>query len=99
VWEFSKGLDELAKDGSELTVGPDRRVYLLSQESATLIRLEGRLDARESQVREDACWKLPNGIKHAEGLIIDAEMHPWVAVDNKVNAGSNLFRLSTITSP
>jgi hypothetical protein len=99
AWEFSDRLAELARDASEITLGPDGRVYLLSQESSILIRLEKALKPDEDKVNvdRDAYWKLPAGIEKAEGLIIDAEMHPWIGIDIKQKDKSNLFRLSPLS--
>jgi uncharacterized protein YjiK len=99
VWEFSKSLAALAKDASDMTVGPDGRIYMLSDESAVLIRLEGHLKADEAKVRESAFWKLPGEIVKPEGLVIDKAMRPWVAVDRKQTDRPNLFRLMPIESP
>jgi hypothetical protein len=100
AWEFSDRLGELARDASEITLGPDGRVYLLSQESSTLIRLEKVLKPNEDKITvdHDAYWKLPRGIEKAEGLVIDAEMHPWIGIDIKQKDKTNLFRLSPIES-
>jgi len=98
VWEFSERLRELAKDASEIALGPDGRVYLLSQESSTLIRLEKTLKPDEGKigVSHGAYWHLPAGIDKAEGLVIDDEMHPWVGIDIGQMSKPNLFRLSPI---
>jgi hypothetical protein len=75
-------------------------VYLLSQESSTLIRLEKVLKPNEDKINvdHDVYWKLPRGIEKAEGLVIDAEMHPWIGIDIKQKDKTNLFRLSPIES-
>ncbi|MDD5579890.1 MAG: SdiA-regulated domain-containing protein [Methylobacter sp.] len=99
VWEFAESLSKLAKDGSDITLGPDGRVYLLSDESALLIRLEGKLKPEEVKVRESAYWKLPKEIVKPEGLAIDQELRPWVVVDQKRENRPSLFRLSPITAP
>jgi len=96
TWEFSKSLADLAKDASDITVGPDQHVYILSDESAVLIRLEEFLKPDEAEVHESAHWKLPKQIEHAEGLVIDNEMHPWVGCDIKQNDRPNLFHLTPI---
>ena len=44
----------------------------------------------------DAYWKLPADLKKAEGLIIDADMRPWISIDIKQKDKPNLFRLSPI---
>ena len=98
TWEFSGHLRELAMDASEITLGPDGSVYLLSQESATLIRLQKILKPDEDKVSLDrgAYWKLPAGLEKAEGLVIDGNMHPWIGIDIKQTSKLNLFRLSPI---
>lgn len=98
AWEFSKSLRGLASDASEITLGPDGRIYLLSQESSTLIRLQKILKTDEDKagLDQDAYWNLPAGLEKAEGLIIDDDMHPWVGIDIKQASKHNLFRLSPI---
>jgi hypothetical protein len=98
TWEFSERLQELARDASEIALGPDGRVYLLSEESATLIRLEKTLKPGESKVglERGAYWRLPRGMDKAEGLVIDDSMHPWIGIDIKQANRPNLFRLSPI---
>jgi uncharacterized protein YjiK len=99
VWRFSDLLASMAKDASDLTVGPDGRVYLLSDESAIVIRLEQRLKPEQERVHASAAWKLPAEIVKPEGLVIDKAMHPWVAVDSKDKDRPNLFRMMPIASP
>lgn len=101
TWKFSGRLDELAPDASEITLGPDGYVYLLSQKSATLIRLQKVLKPDEDKVSLDrgAYWKLPAGLEKAEGLVIDGDMHPWIGIDIKQPSKFNLFRLSPINVP
>ncbi|MEO7560091.1 MAG: hypothetical protein ABIT23_07560 [Nitrosospira sp.] len=98
TWEFSEHLRELATDASEIALGPDGSVYLLSQESATLIRLQKILKPDEDKVSLDrgAYWNLPAGLEKAEGLAIDDDMHPWIGIDIKQASKPNLFRLSPI---
>lgn len=99
AWAFSKHLAALAKDASDLAVGPNGRLYMLSDQSAIVIRLEGRLKPEQAEVHASAAWKLPAEIVKPEGLVIDKEMHPWVAVDHKEEDQPNLFRLIRIESP
>lgn len=96
-WAFAKGLKALAKDASELALGPDGRLYLLSQDSGTLVRLEASLAPEENKVRETAHWRLPRELDKAEGLVLDDTLHPWVAIDSKGKRDRpNLFRLSPL---
>ena len=99
AWEFSDRLHELAPDASEITLAPDGRVYLLSQEGAMLIRLEKTLKPDENKVgmEHGAYWRLPDGMDKAEGLVIDDGMHPWVGIDIKQTNRLNLFRLSPLS--
>ena len=106
AWAFSERLQELAKDASEITVGPDGRVYLLSQESSTMIRLEKSLRpdkdrvgvGHKSEGSHGEYWLLPKGLEKAEGLVIDDEMRPWIGIDIKEMNKPNLFRLSPINA-
>ncbi|ARO87914.2 hypothetical protein EBAPG3_009110 [Nitrosospira lacus] len=100
MWEFSNHLRELATDASEITLGPDGGIYLLSQESSTLIRLQPILKPSENKVGLDrgTYWKLPPGLEKAEGLVIDSDMHPWIGIDIKQAGKPNLFRLSPLDS-
>lgn len=93
IWEFSKNLVALAKDASDITVGPDQRIYILSDENNVLIRLEEFLKPDEAKVHASEYWKLPKQIEHAEGLVIDNEMHPWVSCDIKKKDRPNIFHL------
>ena len=98
TWEFSDRLRELATDASEITLGPDGHVYLLSQQSLVLVRLEKVLEPDEDKVNvdNDAWWTLPKGIGKAEGLVIDGESRPWIGIDIKQKGRPNLFRLSPL---
>ncbi len=98
TWKFSTRLSDLAKDASEITLGPDGYVYLLSQEGSALIRLERMLKPDENKVGVDhgAYWNLPAGLEKAEGLVIDPHMRPWIGIDIKQTHKPNLFRLSPI---
>lgn len=98
VWQFDDSLQELARDASEMTVGPDERLYMLSQQSAMLIRLERSLKPEEDKVHASAHWRLPQELETAEGLVIDREMSPWVAIDIAHKNAPNLFRLTPIES-
>lgn len=102
AWTFSDRLNELAKDASEIALGPDGRVYLLSQESAVIVRLERNLKPTEKKVTADegAYWRLPSGtpaMGKAEGLVIDRHMRPWIGSDIKQRGKPNLFQMSPLT--
>lgn len=96
TWRLSKSLRAIAADGSELALGGDRRLYMLSQESGTLIRLPESLTPAVSEVGFDDYWRLPEGMDKAEGLLVDAQRQPWVALDRKGKDKPNLFRLSRL---
>jgi hypothetical protein len=99
VWDFAESLSAIAADASEISVGPDGRLYMLSQQDARLIRLERNLRPDEDKVRATAWWHLPEQLDGAEGLVIDNELHPWVAIDVHSMHRPNLFRLSRIDPP
>lgn len=99
TWRFSANLAAIAPDASDLNIGPDGRLYMLSQEGGTLIRLERSLRADQDKVHGSDWWRLPEQFENAEGLAIDDEFHPWVAVDIQGTDQSNLFRLTPIDAP
>ncbi len=96
AWRFSDALQAFVTDGSELAVGPDHRLYLLSDESRMLVRLQRELRPGVHEVNADTCWRVPKELAHPEGLVIDAEMRPWIAVDEKKTSRPNVFRMRAI---
>lgn len=97
-WEIGKSSSDLARDGSELAVGPDGRLYLLSDQSRTLSLLEADLRPDEDRFKFDVTWRLPKGLDKPEGLAILPDGRPVVAVDGREGSDA-VFVLSKLTRP
>jgi hypothetical protein len=93
-WGWATETAELFTDVSELVVGPDDFLYILSAETGRLGRLEGKLRPDEANAKVKVCWRLPSGIKNAEGLVFFGR-HPVVGNDERIG-GNNLFILESL---
>jgi hypothetical protein len=91
VWTPSVKLQANCEDFSDLEVGPDRRLYLLSDKSQSIARV-GDLAVGDSVARADEVWKLPLLDGKPEGLALTRNGRAIVALDTKV-ARENLVLL------
>jgi hypothetical protein len=87
----SKKLEANCADFSDLEVGPDRRLYLLSDKSQSIARL-GDLVPGDPVARADEVWKLPRLDGKPEGLALTRNGRAIVALDTK-QARDNLVLL------
>jgi hypothetical protein len=91
TWMPDRELLEACADFSDLEVGPDGRLYLLSDKSQSLVRLAPLLP-EGGRARADRVWKLPELDGKPEGLAITRNGRAIVALDTK-RAGHNLVLL------
>jgi len=91
VWMPSVKLQAACGDFSDLEIGPDRRLYLLSDRSATIVRV-GPLVVGDSVARADEVWRLPVLDGKPEGLALTRNGRAMVALDTK-KAKENLVLL------
>ena len=91
VWMPSVKLQNASEDFSDLEVGPDRRLYLLSDKSASIVRV-GHLEAGDAVARAEEVWELPVLEGKPEGLALTRNGRAMVALDTKV-AKQNLVLL------
>lgn len=91
VWMPSVKLQANCEDFSDLEVGPDRRLYLLSDKSQAIARV-GELVVGDDVARADEVWKLPLLDGKPEGLALTRNGRAIVALDTKV-ARDNLVLL------
>jgi hypothetical protein len=91
VWMPSVKLAANCEDFSDLEVGPDRRLYLLSDKSQTIARV-GELVVGDETARADEVWKLPLLDGKPEGLALTRTGRAIVALDTK-EATENLVLL------
>jgi uncharacterized protein YjiK len=92
AWDL--GGEALARVGdlSDVTIGPDGRVYLLSDESRCIARLQDRVPPESGTVEVDRIWGLPDRLHQPEGIVITASWEVLVATDHKERR-ENLFLL------
>jgi hypothetical protein len=97
VWMPTKALAEACDDFSDLEIGPDGRLYLLSDKSATIARLD---DLRPDEGSADctATWRLDDLDGKPEGLAFDSTGRAVVALDKR-KARNNLVLLEPAIAP
>jgi hypothetical protein len=91
-WDLGGAAMERIGDLSDVTVGPDGRIYLLSDQSRCIARLQAALDPEERLVEVDRIWGLPDRLVQPEGLVVTADREVLVATDHE-EPRENLFLL------
>jgi hypothetical protein len=91
VWWPDKKLKKACDDFSDLEIGPDGRLYLLSDKSATIVRLDD-LPAEGGDASHTAAWRLDDLGAKPEGLAFSPRGCAIVALDKR-KARNNLMRL------
>ena len=91
TWIPSNELLEACADFSDLEVGPDRRIYLLSDKSASIVRLP-ELVPGAARVDAEQAWSLRDVEGKPEGLTFTRHGRAIVALDTR-RAKNNLIIL------
>ncbi len=91
AWMPTAKLLRACEDFSDLEVGPDRRLYLLSDKSATIARI-ATLSPDDDRARAEEVWELPTLDGKPEGLALTRNGRAIVALDTK-KAKENLVLL------
>ncbi len=91
TWWPDKTLAKACADFSDLEVGPDGRLYLLSDKSASIARLDD-LTPGGGTVSPSASWRLRDLGGKPEGLAFTADGRAIVALDTR-KARHNLVLL------
>jgi uncharacterized protein YjiK len=92
AWDLGGEAMERIGDLSDVTVGPDGRIYVLSDESRCIARLQATLDPEDRLIEVDRIWGLPERLHQPEGLVITGDWEVLVAVDHP-EPRQNLFQL------
>jgi uncharacterized protein YjiK len=92
AWDLGGEALERVGDLSDVTVGPDGRVYLLSDESRCIARLQPAVPPESGTVAVDRIWELPDRLHQPEGLVITPGWDVLVATDH-AEQRDNLFLL------
>jgi uncharacterized protein YjiK len=85
VWRVPHDARHILKDLSDVALGPDGRLYVLSDESRLLADIGTRLDTRADTLRPRRHWDLPHAMEHCEGLAF-AGASPIIVTDRKNDA-------------
>jgi hypothetical protein len=97
VWFPDETLAKTCADFSDLEIGPDGRLYLLSDQSATIARLDD-LPPGGGMATVMAAWQLDELDGKPEGLAFTAEGRAIVALDTR-KARHNLVLLEPSIAP
>ncbi|CAN5303302.1 hypothetical protein BH20ACT22_BH20ACT22_08770 [soil metagenome] len=95
IWRLSSSAGDAIKDISDIAVGPDEGLYLLSDESACIAQLERTLDPAQEHLEVASLWNLPSELEQPEGLVVTEDRTPLVAIDTGERK-KNLFVLSSL---
>jgi hypothetical protein len=82
IWHPDKALTKTCADFSDLEIGPDGYLYLLSDKSSTIARLDDLPPGGGTAALRDA-WKLGNLDGKPEGLAFTAEGRAIVGLDTR----------------
>jgi hypothetical protein len=97
VWWPDKALAKACADFSDLEIGPDGRLYLLSDQSASIARLDD-LEAGGGDASLTASWRIRGLDGKPEGLAFNAAGRVIVALDTR-KARHNLALLEPGIAP
>lgn len=95
TWRLDAGAVERCPDISDAAIGPDGRLYLLSDKGSAIVRMPDVLDPQGGEVGVIDIWQLSGHPEKAEGLAILADGTPLVALDTK-SPRRNLLRLQRL---
>lgn len=87
TWMPSKALLQGCADFSDLEIGPDRRLYVLSDKSGSIARLPD-LTPRGGRVAAEQTWRLSGIDGKPEGLAFTRQGHAIVALDTPRQANN-----------
>jgi uncharacterized protein YjiK len=92
AWDLGgEALDRIG-DLSDVAIGPDGRVYILSDQSRCIARLQETVPPESGTVEVDRIWDLPERLHQPEGLVITGGWDVLVATDHD-ELRDNLFLL------
>jgi hypothetical protein len=97
VWQPDKKLSKACKDFSDIDVGPDGCLYLLSDQSASIARIDDLL-AGGGQAGVTQVWRLPDVDGKPEGLSFAGDGSAIVALDRSKPTNNLLLLEPTIAA-
>ena len=95
TWWLGEELSEWLPDVSDATIGPDGRLYLVSDQGGAIARLPDSLDPAGGTIEATALWRIAGHPQNAEGLAILNDGTALVGLDTK-SPKKNLLRLEPL---
>lgn len=95
TWWLGEDTVAALPDISDVTAGPDGRLYVLSDQGSAIGRLPAVLPPGSDSVDVDAVWRIAGKPAKAEGLVILPDGTPLVGLDTK-SPRRNLLRLEPL---
>lgn len=95
TWWLGERTQKDLGDISDATMGPDGRMYLLSDQGAAIARMPDVLDPEGGTVDPVGVWRIAGAPENPEGLVILADGTPLIGLDTK-SPRRNLLRLEPV---
>lgn len=96
TWELIKSHETLLEDSSGLNVDKKGVLYLLGDQRNMIAKIGKKLEVQSKGLRFEKVWSLPSVLKQPEGMVVDDENRPILAIDTKNTTKPNLFLLSPL---
>jgi hypothetical protein len=95
TWWLGEQMQKQLPDVSDATVGPDGRLYVLSDQGCAVARLPDLLDPKGGTLEPAAVWRIAGSPDNPEGLVILSDGTVLVGLDTKTPK-RNLLRLERL---
>ena len=95
TWWLADRMQKEMPDISGAAIGPDGRMYLVSDQGSAIARMPDVLDPSGGTVEATAIWRIAGSPETAEGVVILADGTTLVGLDTKAQRG-NLLRLEPL---
>jgi hypothetical protein len=95
TWWLGEEMQKHLPDISDATVGPDGRLYVLSDKGSAIARLPDLLDPQGGTIEADVVWRIAGGPDKAEALVILSDGTALIGLDTKAPR-RNLLRLAPL---
>jgi uncharacterized protein YjiK len=95
VWDLGTKSQPHLSDASDLAIGPNGKLFALSDSAGRIVALENVLKPSEDKFKVKEAWILPKKVEKAEGLAFSAAFEPIVVSDIS-GQDKNLFVLTSL---
>ncbi len=94
-WELKSDAAKVVADISDLATDATGQLYVLSDQSRVIARIERELISDEGKIDLKAVYELPKAVDKPEGLLLVGGA-PLVTVDQPSLGAKTLFRLDSL---